>query len=61
METFGDVVVIAEAVRSGNGPMAGLYASCWERPASERGHPWRSRIAMALQWLAGALTPAEAV
>ena len=61
METFGDVLMIAEAVRPGNGPAAEWYASRWERPAPERIHPWRLRIALALHRAARALTPPEAV
>lgn len=59
METFGDALIVAETVATGDGPMAGLYASYWENPRPERRRPLRARFARTLNRWAAALTPAE--
>lgn len=59
METFGDVLIVAESAATGQGPMARLYTAQWETPKPERDHAWRARIARTLTRWAAALTPAE--
>src|SRR6476469_1579632 len=57
METFGDALIVAEAMEAEHGPMARLYWSQWEASQTARKHPWRVRCAQALRRLAATLTP----